>query len=269
MPDPEELWRIKKRSLVRSRKALRTGEPEGLHDLRVTLRRIAATATALNRRKLARRSRSVVRSFSELRRLEVERQLLLRVCELSLLSSEAAAGLEARWDALLRSGKREAVRAADGRKTRKLLGQLSRLAHGKGRGVLEKLREARRRAERNLPSLSDDASDRDLHRYRLAVKRARYLAEDLALAGEPGMERAIARQKEIQEALGRWNDTRLFRQRLCEERSSAENRGAVSLALELDRAIRTLERTVESARRQALDRTRRGQRILSFRTQTA
>ncbi len=83
------------------------------------------------------------------------------------------------------------------------------------------------------------------------------------------MEKAIEGEKKTQEALGRWNDTRLFRQRLCEERSSAENRGAVSLALELDRAIRTLERTVESARRQALDRTRRGQRILSFRRETA
>lgn len=269
MPDLGELWRTKKRSLAAARKALRAGEPEGLHDLRVALRRIGVTANALNRRKLARRSRRIVRCLSDLRRLEVERQLLARVRGLSLLSSEAAAGLEARWDALLRAGQREAARLSDGGRMRKLLRQLSRLARGQDRGALGRLQKKRRRAERNLAPLSDDASDRDLHRYRLRVKRARYLAQDLALAGEPGLEKAIAGEKETQEALGRWSDTRLFRQRLCKERSSAEDRGAVSLALELDRAIRTLEPTVESARRQALDRTRRGQRILSFRRVTA
>lgn len=269
MPDLRELWRTKKRSLAAARKALRAGEPEGLHDLRVALRRIGVTANALSRRKLARRSRRIVRSLSDLRRLEVERQLLARVRGLSLLSSDASAGLEARWDALLRAGKREAARVSDGAGMRKLLRQLSRLARGQDRGTLGRLRKERRRAERNLVPLSDDASDHDLHRYRLRVKRARYLAEDLTLAAEPGFEKAIARERQIQETLGRWSDTRLFRQRLCAERSSAENRGAVSLALELDRAIRTLEPTVESARRQALDGARRGQEILSFRRVTA
>jgi CHAD domain-containing protein len=269
VPDLGELWRTKKRSLAAARKALRAGEPDGLHDLRVALRRICVAADALNHRKLARRSRRIVRSLSDLRRLEVERQLLARVRELALLSSEAAAGLEARWVALLRAGEREAARLSDGARMRRLLRQLSKRTRGQDRNALGRLRKRRRRAERNLAPLSENSSDRNLHRYRLRVKRARYLAEDLALAGEPGLEKAIAREKETQEALGRWSDTRLFRLRLCKERRGAENRGAVSLALELDRVIRTLEPTVESARRQALDIARRGQRVLSFRRVTA
>ncbi|HSS44272.1 MAG TPA: CHAD domain-containing protein [Thermoanaerobaculia bacterium] len=265
MAGPGELWRTKRRSLTAARKALRAGDPEGLHDLRVALRRITATATALGHGKLARRSRGLVRSLSELRRLEVERQLLSRVRELSLFSSEAAAGLEARWDTLLREGNKEALRAADGRKIGKLLRRLSLLSRREVPDVLPKLREGRRRAERSFVFLGQEPSDRDLHRYRLAVKRARYLAEDLVRAGEDGLEEAIAHQKEIQDTLGRWNDTRLFRQRLLEERSGAESRGAVTLALELDRIIRMLERTVASARREALEAVRRGEVLLTGR----
>jgi CHAD domain-containing protein len=259
---------MKKRSLTAARRAMRAGDPEGLHDFRVALRRIAATAAALGHRRLARRSRRLVRSLSELRRLEVERQLLSRVRQLSLFSSEAAAGLEARWDRLLRDGSKDAKRAADGRKMEKVLRKLSLLSRREKPDTLPKLWQERRRAEGSLAVLGQEPSDRDLHRYRLAVKRARYLAEDLALAGERGLEEAIAREKEIQEALGRWNDTRLFRERLLEERSDAESRGAVTLALELDRIIRTLERTVESARREALEAVRRRD-VLPARRQTA
>ena len=269
MPDPGDLWRIKKRSLAAARRALRAADPEGLHDLRVALRRISATADALDHRRLAKRSRTLVRSFSDLRRLEVERLLLSRVRELSLFSSEAAAGLEARWNALWRDGTKEALRAVDRHKTGKLLRELSTLSHREKPNVLQRLWDKQRRAETNLAGLAAEPSDRELHRYRLAVKKARYLAEDLTRLGERGLEETITRGREIQDALGRWNDTRLFRERLLRERSQAEDRGAVTLALELDRIIRTLERTVESARRTALDTVRRQDTSSTTSRQTA
>ena len=50
----EILWRKRARSLKKARKAFRAGDPEGLHDLRVALRRTAATAEALGKKKIVR-----------------------------------------------------------------------------------------------------------------------------------------------------------------------------------------------------------------------
>jgi hypothetical protein len=46
-PVSKILWSLRARSLVKARKAFLRGEPEGLHDLRVALRRVEATAAAL------------------------------------------------------------------------------------------------------------------------------------------------------------------------------------------------------------------------------
>jgi CHAD domain-containing protein len=54
VPDPISLWRLRGEELVRARKAVRRGDREGLHDLRVALRRLATTAGALGRRNLSR-----------------------------------------------------------------------------------------------------------------------------------------------------------------------------------------------------------------------
>ncbi|MDQ2978774.1 MAG: CHAD domain-containing protein, partial [Acidobacteriota bacterium] len=86
----------------------------------------------------------------------------------------------------------------------------------------------------------------------LAVKQARYLTEDLALAGRGGLEREIEGKKRIQDALGRWNDLRLFRRHLVATRDEAEHRGTVTFALELDRLIAALDPAVLSVRSQAL-----------------
>ena len=103
--------------------------------------------------------------------------------------------------------------------------------------------------------MPEKPTDRALHRYRLAVKEARYVAEDLALAGRSGLGPEIEQRKKIQDALGRWNDLRLFRRHLIATRKDAGRRGAVTFVLELDRLATALEPAVASAREEALRAT--------------
>src|SRR5262245_34134230 len=103
MPPEDSIWKNKSHALLRAKKGFRKGKPKGVHDLRVALRRVSATAEALDRRKLAKKSTEVVRQLSRLRQLEVERQLLVRVREMGLLSADLVTGLEARWDSLMQS----------------------------------------------------------------------------------------------------------------------------------------------------------------------
>jgi CHAD domain-containing protein len=194
------LWKTKARLLEKAEKQFREKSPDGIHDLRVALRRVGATASALGRDKLARQSKRLVRSLSDLRQIEVDRQLLARIRKLGWLPEE----------------------------------------------------KAQRKAEQGLARIAADGNDESLHRYRLAVKEARYLTEDLALAGQPGLEAEIERKKQIQDALGRWNDLRLFRHDLLSTRDDAERRGAVTFVLELDRLVTALEPAVLSARQEAV-----------------
>ena len=260
----EILWSLRARSLSKARKALVNEQPEGLHDYRVALRRAEATAAALGKKTLERKARSLVRSLSPLRQLEVNRHILSRLREMGHLSENAAAGLDARWGAEHTEGLEQAARAARGRKSRRFERKLRGHARHPQDDTPFRLEIERRRVESRLVSPPEDVSDRRLHRYRIAVKRARYLAEDLTACGVPGLENRIAREKELQDALGRWNDLHLFRERLKETREESEARGSVSLILELDHLIAALEGTVASARREALAVAGRFARVIPF-----
>jgi CHAD domain-containing protein len=263
-PVSEILWSLRARSLSKAGKAFARSEPEGLHDLRVALRRVEATAAALGKKKIERRSRSLVRSLSPLRQLEVDRHLLSRLRETGHLPENVAAGLEARWSAEYAERAEKAAVVARGGRIRRLERRLRRLARRRRDDVPFRLEIERRRLESRLSPPSEDATDKRLHRYRIAVKRARYLAEDLAACGVPGLEDRIAREKELQDALGRWNDIHLFRERLKETREESEERGSVSLVVELNRLIAALEGTVAWARREALAVAGRFARVLPF-----
>jgi CHAD domain-containing protein len=269
VPDRPKLWTLRASALRKARRAFRQADPEGLHDTRVALRRIGATAAALGKEKVSRKSKALVRRLSERRQLEVDRELLGRVAAAGLLSREAAAGLDARWDALLRSGEREAERVTDGRKIRRLVKMLERLSQSPQSRVLPKLEQSWRDARKALASPPDGKEDRELHRYRLAVKRARYLAEDLAALGVAGLEEEIARTKAAQTALGRWNDIRLFRERLERTRGRAEKTGAVSLSAEIGRLLSVLDGTIASARKEAVRASRQFTNVVPIVGRTA
>ena len=115
----------------------------------------------------------------------------------------------------------------------------------------------------------DARSDRELHRYRVAVKKARYLLEDLAFLGTPGLDASSKRLREAQEALERWNDVAALRRHLSRTRRDAERRGAVTLALELDRLLPALDRTAEKARRAALKAARPLSNVVRLKRRTA
>lgn len=263
-PVSEILWSLRARSLVKARKAFLRGEPEGLHDLRVALRRTEATAAALGRRKVQRRARSLVRSLSRLRQLEVDRQLLARLRELDRLPESVATVLDAQWDAQYAEALEGAAGTVRSGKMRRLEGKLKRAARSTRDDSVSRLELERRRLERRLASPPEDASDKRLHRYRIAVKRARYLEEDLAACGVPGLENRIAREKDLQDALGHWNDIHLFRARLKETRTKSEEKGTVSLVAELDRLIVALESTLALARREALAVVGRFANVIPF-----
>ena len=260
----EILWSHSARSLTKARKAFLGLEPEGLHDLRVALQRVEATAAALGRKKIERRSRSFVRSLSPLRRLDVDRRLLNRLRAMGHLPENVAAGLEARWGAEYAERVEKAARVARSGKSRRLERRLRRAARRQQDDIPLRLEIERQRLERRLSPPAEDATDKRLHRYRIAVRRACYLAEDLAACGVKGLEGRIAREKALQDAFGRWNDIHLFRERLKETREESEVRGSVGLVLELDHLIAALEGTVAWARREALAVAGRLARVLRF-----
>jgi CHAD domain-containing protein len=265
----KDIWRLRARALETARRQVRAGHPEGVHDLRVALRRTSATASALGEKEIAKRAKQLVRSLSDARQLEVDRLMLTRVASQGLLSPEVAAGVDARWEGLSRKFTRKATRVAAGRALQSLTRDLSRRPPAQPARAVPKLERARRQAEGKLEPPPPDASDQDLHRFRLAVKRARYVAEDLAAVGAAGFERKIEREKALQEALGRWNDVRMFREHLDELRKDAELRGAVTLVAELERVIATLEGTETSARGQAIRAARSGSRVVPMTSRSA
>jgi len=269
VPDPHPLWTLRKRKLVRARKRLRAGESDGLHDVRVALRRVAATASALGRRKLERRAKKIVRSLSPDRQLEVDLVLLARVGKLGLLSADGVTALEARWRSPAGSADSPAGRRARDDRLGRLLRKLRELAAHPQADALERLLEERSQAEAALAHAPEKGDDETLHRFRLRVKRARYLAEDLAACGTTGLDLPAAREKGAQDVLGRWNDLRLFLERIDRERKAGELRGAVRLAAELEELAGALEVPLAALRRDALEVARRLSTSLSVAARSA
>jgi CHAD domain-containing protein len=262
---PVVLWKVRARGLEEARQAVKRGSPEGLHDLRVALRRLAVTSEALGRKRLARRARAIARSLSRSRQLQVDRRLLERIGRLGLLSPDAVTALAARWEKLAGRAARRLARATDGKRMQKLRRRLEVLARKRNGRGLRRLGKARRDAEQSLTRSLEGRDDRALHRYRVAVRRARYLSEDLAVIGLPETPEEAAREQALQEALGRWSDLRGFRRRLAESRDDAERRGTVVLAGEIERLLAALEPALDSARTGAVAASRRSARVVPMR----
>ena len=265
------LWQLRVQALDRARKAAKRGEPEGLHDLRVALRRVGATASALGPRSLSREAKALVQSLADERQIQVDRELLARVGQLGYLSPDATTALAARWEKLAERANRRIVRAAEGRplrSLRKALARLSRRWRDDGAAV-EEIERARRKAEARLAEPVEGRDDAGLHRHRLAVKKARYLAEDLTALGVRTFTAQIAREKAVQETLGRWNDLRLFARRLAESRDEAQVRGSVTLAAEVEHLLSALEPAIAEVRRAALELSRTAAKVVPLQRRSA
>jgi CHAD domain-containing protein len=98
------------------------------------------------------------------------------------------------------------------REIHRRLKKASKSAHGKaGRDPLEVSREILR----SVPLPEGSPSDETLHRYRVAVKRARYAAEFAAKSRGAGQ--LVAELKRLQDALGNWHDWMTLTQTATEQ----------------------------------------------------
>jgi CHAD domain-containing protein len=258
VPQSPSIWRLRARALDEARRSLERGDTEGLHDLRIALRRVAVTARALKHRRVYRKARRIARALSRPRQLEVDRRLLCRIGELGFLSPDALTALAARWDESSDREARKVARAAGGRALRSLRRKVAHLPGGRAADALGPIETARRKAEAALAGSLEGATEKTLHRCRRAVEKARYLAEDLAALGLSEWAAAGDRERLLHETLGRWNDLTLFAGRLRRARAEAEERGAVTLSGEIGRLLAALEPAIASLLREAAALASRG-----------
>jgi len=242
MPAGESIWKAQRKSLRRAQRKFERGDPEGLHDFRVALRRLAVVAEAGRRPKIARDATKLVRRFSPLRQLEVDRDLvaeLVRCGEAAPADAQAADALLAeRW----RRGREEAVKRLGRAPAKKLFERLRR--DRRNGPVVSRL--AREEGDVHVPRVLDDEG---LHRLRIAVKRRRYALMARRDLGIAGLDAEIAKWQTLQDALGRANDWRsLLRDlvRLLESRGETHAEESP-----LDRLFDSASDRAEEARRAA------------------
>lgn len=221
------------RTLLRWQHAARTGEdPEGVHSMRVALRRMRVTfagraalgpkADALNAElKWLGGALGPVRDLDVLcERLTVEGQTLSDTDQPAF--AEFLDVLRAARD----SAQTELATILDGPRYRRLLRSLAKLvtepsgaadpaapsagapAH---KGAGHTLRQALRKLRQDVAAATDASGKPDLHRLRIRGKRVRYAAEQAAAAADRHQRKALAQlveaTKELQEILGAHHDT--------------------------------------------------------------
>lgn len=254
--------------LEKAWKAFRQEASGSARDLAAALGQIDVAARAVRDRRLARGARKIGRRISKLEVLQAHRELLSRVRRLGLLPTEAASGLEARWEELSRERAKRALRKTRGRPMRRLRRTIGHREKIGENSLGRRLEQAYKRHLRRLDPPGGEPGDGDLSRYRAAVRMARDIA--LALAEvDPARPRPAERETRLGEALDRWHDLRSFRKTLARERRRCERRGTVTLAFELDGLISALDRTLERARREALRAARASSNVVSFNRRSA
>ncbi|MGY1832713.1 CHAD domain-containing protein [Geodermatophilus sp. SYSU D01180] len=221
---------------------VRTGDPEGVHDLRVACRRLRSILAAF-RPVLDRTATDPVRdelqwigaALSGARDGEVALEHLKSVVAaqpVELVRGPVAARLQSTEVADVERGRKAAVRALSDRRHLALLDALDALladpplleaagepAHAvladavrrTGKRMQARIDEARER-EAEDPGAHEDETEHALHEVRKAAKRVRYTAEVAApVLGAPA-EALVACMKEVQDVLGEAQDTVVARQ---------------------------------------------------------
>ena len=244
------VWKRFRRSIKKSRLAFLHGEPDGLHDIRVALRRLAAIADSAGRGKLARDARRVARRFSPLRQLEVDRLKLRSLVEDGLLSAAAATTIDERLRLEIARRRKKAERALAGARVRSLV---RRLRKRRAEPDARLKRRLRKETIRPLGLPAGALDDETLHKLRLRVKRMRYRLETRRVLGEKGLDAAIAGLRSRQELLGEFNDLLLFSRDLRRLRRAAAAEGVVTQVTNIDAALDLLRPRITEARRIAIE----------------
>ncbi len=208
-------------------------DPEALHQLRVTARRIDATL-ALFRRQLpvaltyARRTaKTVLRTLGTARDLDVQLSELARHC-LALPEPEraAAAPLRARLESERTRARARMIRVLDAEPTRRWLETLASVSAASpatasgvpDRAMLvmpERVRRRFRKLRKSVRSLHTRSPMEDYHLVRRRAKQLRYAIEcGLGLFGKPADEELKALRR-LQDELGVHQDAYIARNRLA------------------------------------------------------
>lgn len=243
-PPGKTIWRSLRKSLRSARRRFRAGDADGLHDVRVVLRRISVVAEAGDRRKVARGAAILVRKLSPLRQIEVDRQLVAELARSGALPPQDARAVDTLLDARWRRGVEKAFARLSGGRAAKLEARLGRARED---ATLAAGLERRSQGGLAIPSELDEDG---LHRLRIAVKKRRYALMARRDLGASGLEGEIARCQALQDVLGRANDWRSFRRDLVRMRERKRADPVMDPALDavFDLVSDSAERTLRTAR---------------------
>jgi hypothetical protein len=264
--DSEPFWKGERRALDRGVKAMRRGGPEAAADLAAVLDRIAFAASAAGEKGIAGRARSLRSHFSSARAFDRDRLLLARLDRMGLQSTETITSLASRWEEVAEGRLEKARGQARCRSMRRLRKKLSRAGRKDSRLFRRVERTRREWSERALPGQNAKAGV--LRRYRKTLRGIFVLDSVLSGAGAPRP--TAPSESHLAAHLERWHTARSLRKRLKRERRAAGRRGAVTLILELDRAVAAIEAAGEASRREALaDLARLSANVVRFQRRTA
>jgi CHAD domain-containing protein len=209
----------------------RSGEdPEDLHQLRVTARRIDATITLFKRQlppvllATRRTTKSVLRTLGAARDLDVQLQELADYCEhLGETERAAAEPLRERLERERVGARARMLRALDSAAVRRWLETLGAASerHGEDPGgepaiavMPDRVRRRFRKLRKSVGKLRPKSSMDDYHQVRRRAKQLRYATEcGATLLGKPADELLKALRR-LQDQLGAYQDAHMAQQRL-------------------------------------------------------
>lgn len=213
------------RALVENEDVARVGEdPEGVHQMRVAVRRLRAALKAVepspDLESLQEELRWLGGVLGRIRDLDVMLgHLRGQAADLSPEEQEATERLLAALVADRRRARRRMLDTFRGAKYQALMRRLAALVstdvpttvapspNGKPPALLDVIARPLRKLRKDALALGEDPPDDDLHALRIRGKRLRYAAELAAQAGGKPIRRLIKATKEFQEVLGDHQDT--------------------------------------------------------------
>lgn len=234
---------------------LEQGSPQGLHDLRVALRRLRSWMRTYRRelddtvrKKTRRRIDTLARATDQARDAEVIATKIASYRDLPPRARRGASYLATRVAAELDQASGEARDTLAARLPdtldaldRQLSHYWRRIAIERQRGeqkmasaTADLVRQQYRRFRRRLARIESSDDDAVIHRARIAAKRLRYLLE--CLQEFPGITAACEQLSELQDLLGRCHDDHVVIARVfdeVEEVGAADAVRRAKLALEL------------------------------------
>jgi CHAD domain-containing protein len=221
-------------------------DPEDLHRLRVTARRIDATISLFRKQLppalLATRktTKSVLRTLGAARDLDVQLQELAGYCaHLAEDDRVAAQPLRERLDRERDTARSRMIRGLDSASVRRWLETLLEASHAvedhAGEAAIQvmpaRVRERFRKLRKSIGKLRPRSSMEDYHQVRRRAKQLRYATEcGATLIGKPA-EELLKSLRRLQDKLGTYQDAHIAQQRLAALAAQPDGLPAATLFL--------------------------------------